>query len=265
MKIKSILLTGDDGYNSIGTRLLVHFLKDKYELKIAATKTQQSGVGGMINVFGNREWANTKVDGVEAIWVDGSPVDAVECALSYYQQNFDLVISGINMGVNISGSTISSGTVASAWRSFFLKMSKKAIAISWHTPSFELIFRKHKQEDEIKDYLEHPGKTAADIIKLSIKNNFWDADFLNINLPKEKSSLIKFTKFLPEIKDFYNYPAIIEGGRFSYRKGEAFGANNDIVYDGVAVRNGYISITPCKTSLLDEKVFNKVKNKTISF
>ena len=51
MNIKRILLTGDDGYNSLGTRLLIYFLKDRYELAIAGTKHQQSGVGGHVNVL----------------------------------------------------------------------------------------------------------------------------------------------------------------------------------------------------------------------
>jgi 5'/3'-nucleotidase SurE len=45
-----ILLTGDDGYNSIGTRLLVHALKNEHTLQIAATKSQQSGVGGQLSL-----------------------------------------------------------------------------------------------------------------------------------------------------------------------------------------------------------------------
>ena len=50
MKVKRILVTGDDGYNSLGVRVLAHFLKDKYDLEIVATKTQYRGVGGMFNL-----------------------------------------------------------------------------------------------------------------------------------------------------------------------------------------------------------------------
>lgn len=50
-KKKKILLTGDDGYDSLGTRLLVRGLRDEFDLKIAGTKDQMSGVGGE-NEFG---------------------------------------------------------------------------------------------------------------------------------------------------------------------------------------------------------------------
>jgi len=73
MKIKRILLTGDDGYNSIGIRLLAHFLKEKYELVIAATKVQQSGVGGMLNIKHGGHWEETEVEGVKVIYVSGTP------------------------------------------------------------------------------------------------------------------------------------------------------------------------------------------------
>ena len=46
MKVKKILLSGDDGYEAVGIRVLVELLKDSYELKIAATKGQRSAIGG---------------------------------------------------------------------------------------------------------------------------------------------------------------------------------------------------------------------------
>lgn len=44
MAIKTILLTGDDGYNAVGIKILIDILGNDYQLKIAGTKSQQSGV-----------------------------------------------------------------------------------------------------------------------------------------------------------------------------------------------------------------------------
>lgn len=41
MAKKRVLLTGDDGYNSLGTRLVIAALKESYELQIAGTLRQQ--------------------------------------------------------------------------------------------------------------------------------------------------------------------------------------------------------------------------------
>ena len=46
MAKKRILLTGDDGYQSLGTRLVAHVLRENYDLTIAGTVSQQSAVGG---------------------------------------------------------------------------------------------------------------------------------------------------------------------------------------------------------------------------
>jgi 5'-nucleotidase len=209
------------------------------------------------------EYGHTKVDGVDAIWTDGTPVDSMEVATNFFKKPFDLVISGINFGSNVSGSTVSSGTIAAATRAGFLKLSEKIIAISWYAPQ-NLIFKDHDKEISIEDFLQHPGENAGDVIELSIKNDFWGANFLNINLPKEKSNEIKFTRFLPNIKDFYEYPVKLENGRFSYPAREVFDKNNDPENDAVAMRQGYISISPCQKTLLDEKLFAKLKNEIIS-
>lgn len=266
-KIRTVLLTGDDGYYSLGTRLLVHVLKDKYDLQIAATRTQQSGVGGKMSLQSGGVWGEAEVDGVPALWVDGSPVDVVECALTYFKKKkFDLVISGINLGANIGGAIISSGTYAAAYRALHINVCKQAIAISWNLSS-EYFFKKHDINEDLKIYQDYPGKTAKKVIDYAINNNFWSCPLLNINLPLKKSNKIKFTKFLFNIRDFYsgfvaldkkthryNYPP---DGNF-YQKRE----KNEV--DAEAVANGYISITPCKLNNLNEDVYLGLKSKTIT-
>jgi len=134
LKKKRILLTGDDGYNSLGTRLLIHYLKETYELAIAATRDQQSGVGGHGSFDTRGTWEEVNVDGVPGFWVSGYPVDAVECAQGYFKKKFDIVISGINWGANVSGSVVTSGTIAAALRALFVQLTPQGIAISWQTP-----------------------------------------------------------------------------------------------------------------------------------
>jgi len=79
MDVQRILLTSDDGFLSQGLRALISELRGHYELAIAATKTQRSGVGGAMSIRGGA-WGVAEVDGVEALWVDGFPADAIEAA-----------------------------------------------------------------------------------------------------------------------------------------------------------------------------------------
>ncbi len=264
MQVQSILLTGDDGYNSIGIRTLIHHLKKKYRLSIAATKWQQSGVGGKISLNHPVHWEEIEVDGVRGVYVDGTPSDAVECALGYYKSKFDLVISGINFGVNIGGSFVSSGTIAAALRALLVRLTNKALALSLNLQKKSHILRAHNGVDNINKYLLYPGKAAYELIEETIKNNFWSSSFININFPAKEATKAIFTKPLSSITDFYNYPLKFnyKNKTFSYPFGIKPG-KAAIEYDGNAVLNGYISVTPCKPDFLHNEAYEKVKNQVI--
>jgi 5'-nucleotidase len=267
MNIKRILLTGDDGYNAIGIRLMVHLLKNEYELLIAGTKEQQSGVGGKLSIFSGGNWGTSSVDGVKAIWVSGTPGDAIECARSFYRQKFDLAISGINLGLNVCD-CFTSGTVAAAWRSVKLNLTDRAIAFSWDAP-VALYNHDHKGKEKITDFLTHPGAAAKKVLNLAIKNNFWNSSLLNINFPKKLTKKIKFTQFLPHISDYYPDIDLYQGSqkKYSYPKvgaiKESFKAPDS--FDAWAVNNGYISLTPCTPDLGDLSVYQKHSGKEITF
>lgn len=96
MAKKRILLTGDDGYQSLGTRLVAHVLRENYDLTIAGTVSQQSAVGGKISLADGFNWEKTTVDGIKAYWVDGTPTDAMELMGAADEEPFDLTISGMN-------------------------------------------------------------------------------------------------------------------------------------------------------------------------
>ncbi len=262
MKIKTILLTGDDGYNSIGTRLLVHILKDKYQVAIAATRDQQSATGGKLSLQeGGGEWGKKIVDGVEAIWVSGTPADAIECADAYFKIKFDLVISGINLGANIGG-TIASGTVAAAQRALNINLTKKSIALSWDLPA-NYWYIKHDTDYDLKKYHDYPGQVCMKVLELAFNNNFWQSPFLNINFPIKKSNVIRFTKPLLNLKDFYPYPVILQANRYSWPKKLVFKKTKKIIYDVDAIQNGYVSISPLQVNMLKEDSYFKYKRKLI--
>jgi len=263
MKIKRILLTGDDGYNSIGTRTLVHFLKDKYKLQIAGTKYQQSGVGGKLNLTDGGQWGQTMVDGVPALWVDGTPGDAVECAYSLFQNYFDLAISGINLGANLAGA-IASGTLNAARRAVKLPLASYAIAFSWDAPG-EAWFKDHSGIEDLSSYLKHPGNTAFKILNHCLKNQFWGCPLLNVNLPPKSTRKIKYTKFLFRLEELYDSPVLLDSSthRYTYPKRQSTNAPKDRLHNDVfAVNAGYISITPCHPDNLHLTAYNKLKNKT---
>lgn len=263
MKIKRILLTGDDGYNSIGTRLLIHFLKEKYELNIAATKVQQSAVGGKLNIKNGGSYEKTLVDGVSGFWVSGTPADAMEVATHFFTKPFDLVLSGINLGPNLVGD-LASGTMNAAVRAIKLRLTTNAIAFSWNAPA-SFWHHDHTGEENLKAYLDYPGLAAAKVVALAVKNNFWDNFLLNVNFPDQPTLSAKFTRFAYYFDDFYSKIKIEPKiKRYSYPAGFYQALSGFVNTDADALRSGYISITPAKPDLLNDVSFQKLKGQVIS-
>lgn len=266
MKIRNILLTGDDGYNSIGTRVIIHHLKKKYNLFLAATKLQQSGIGGKLSLNHPVHWDNVESDGVKGFSVDGTPCDAIELAREYFKTvRFDLVISGINLGVNIGGTFPSSGTFSAAERALILQITKKSIALSLHVEDSSHYLKTHDGVEDISSYINYPGNAAYQLIEKAIQNNFWENDLLNVNFPFKETNKVRFTRPLKDLTTFFNYPLRINKAAqtFSYPF-EVKKNTNSIDYDTGAVLEGYISVTPCKIDSVNESAYRKLKNETVN-
>lgn len=262
MKKSTILLTGDDGYNSLGTRLLVHFLKKDAQLAIAGTLKQQSGVGGHKHVREGGTWGVDEVDGIPALWLDGSPVDAMEAANVYFHHPFDYVISGINWGVNIDGCLYSSGTFSAAYYARSLELAKKVIAISWDLPA-KHHFARSSHNDSLEEFMEHPGKTAYTVLQKTMQANLWGADIININLPTQKTDLIAFAKPHNKISGFW--PSMVldkKTQRFAYAQGD------HVPFDGLPnsetqiLKKNHIAIVPCQNTMFDKQIYLKMTKKS---
>lgn len=244
--IKRILITGDDGYNSVGIRALSRLLRDDYSLNIVATLKQQSGTGGKINLSDELPWGEDSVEGVPALWVDGSPVDAIEVAQGYFKKPFDLAISGINLGENLTYALVSSGTFSAAVRVLGVGLAPKALALSWKTTGDNFL-RNHDISENISEFLEYPGKEAIKTIKLIIENNFYNKELVNVNFPYEKSNKYKIAKVAKDITKLWTYPVIIDRERKIAKKPIHANSNNletDESTDVWALNNNYITISP---------------------
>lgn len=263
MKVQNILLTGDDGYDSLGTRLLISALKDSFSLKIAGTKTQQSAVGGMANFKTGGKWGISKVDDIEAFWVSGTPIDAVYCGSQYYKQKFDLVVSGINWGPNI-GTSRSSGTIAAAL--IGTDFYGHAIAVNWNLKPSQW-FTHAEDKNVSNDLIVYPGNVVGKFIDRAIENNMWDAQLLNVNLPTHMTKKVIFTKPISNPNKFYRTDVVLDVAQkqYSFKNTiRSLKSDKNIKQDGIAIQNGYISVTPLKTHSLDTVIWDKLKGKKLN-
>ena len=144
-----ILITNDDGINAKGLLPLAQWAQRLGDVTVIAPKVEQSGKSHGIEI--HKAFEVKKVDfapGIEAYSVDSTPADCVRIAILGMKKQFDLVISGINRGLNIGRDTIYSGTVGAIFEANALGVPAVALSTS---PSY--YDRATSHLDEIYDFI----------------------------------------------------------------------------------------------------------------
>ena len=125
-----ILVTNDDGIDSLGLLALKQALAAVGDVEVVAPETNQSAVGhGKTMMRPLRVRERKLADGSTGWSVDGSPTDCVALAtLGFFEQPFDLVASGINYGANLGDDVTYSGTVSAAMEAVIAGLPAFAIS-----------------------------------------------------------------------------------------------------------------------------------------
>ena len=128
-----ILLTNDDGIHAPGLAAMERQLRLLGEVHVVAPATEQSGVAHSITYLtplivkevyhGQTRWG----------WaVEGSPADCVKIAVDKLLPRApDLVVSGINGGLNAGINVLYSGTVAAAIEGAFFGITSVAVSLEF--------------------------------------------------------------------------------------------------------------------------------------
>lgn len=110
-----ILVTNDDGIDSVGLHLLARAMREHADVVVAAPDREYSGAGAAIGALHvlQPELRREKIEGIDEAWsLSGPPALCVLFSrLGLFGEPFDLVVSGINPGANVGGSVYHSGTV----------------------------------------------------------------------------------------------------------------------------------------------------------
>ena len=110
-----ILVTNDDGIDSIGLHELARAMTGLGHVVIVAPDREFSGAGAAVGALHEFDPVVTRceVEGVPEVWtLNGPPALCVLYArLGLFGEPFDLVVSGINPGANVGRSVYHSGTV----------------------------------------------------------------------------------------------------------------------------------------------------------
>ena len=248
-----ILLTNDDGFNSPGLLALESELKKWGDCFIAAPLTERSASGHGVTliskirvkkIFNKRE--------LMGYAIDGTPADCVKFALKMYYQNDlpDLVISGINPGPNMGASIYYSGTIAAAREAIFS-----------HIPAFAVSLNSYLKKG-FKKYTKIVIPIIKKIYQISGKRQL----FYNINIPTQlpKPKGIRSTHQSHSRFEEVFIPAGKNGATKAdyYLKGNIELLKETGLSDEEAVREGYVSVTPCQ---LDVTSYREIKRLEKSF
>lgn len=135
-----ILITNDDGYYAPGLQALAIELRKHSETFIVAPSIEQSGISQAITFLRPLNPEPVHVgDKLEGYLVNGTPADCVKLAVhELCPFKPDVVISGINGGLNVGNNVCHSGTVGGAFAASMFGLRSMAVSIeSSDNPDFE--------------------------------------------------------------------------------------------------------------------------------
>lgn len=227
-----ILITNDDSINSPALPLLAQWAAELGEVTIVAPKREQSGKSQSIDFCNKVEARRVEFPGATEAWVlDSTPVDCVRFAVRWLKGEYDLVLSGINLGYNLGCDIAHSGTVGAIFEAG--RIGIRAIALS---SDFDATASAVKQLDRIYSYI-----TEQQLLS--------HARLLNVNIPTSEPRGIALTM---QGDKFYTDGYISCGNDMYLQTGDLAAVDtNDISTDVGAIANGYISITPLTTVCTD--------------
>ncbi|MGC8463555.1 MAG: 5'/3'-nucleotidase SurE [Acidimicrobiales bacterium] len=135
-----ILVTNDDGVFAPGIAALARGLADAAvgDVVVVAPLVDHSGAGAAVGAVYEREtipYESVEVRGLEDVatfGIDGPPALAVILAcIGGFGPPFDLVLSGVNHGVNAGRSALHSGTVGAALTAAQFGLRALAVSVAW--------------------------------------------------------------------------------------------------------------------------------------
>lgn len=235
-----ILITNDDGILSEGIVLLARWAKTLGEVTVCAPKTQQSGKSHAINIHVPFEVteANFPVCGVKAYCVDSTPVDCVRFATLGLNQTFDLVLSGVNKGLNLGEDILYSGTVGVVFEAALRGIPAVAFSTEYDTFAYA-----EQQLPEVWQFVT--------------QNNLFDAcNYFNVNIPKNSRGMRITRQGGPYFTDRFEWTEqskILQSGYCVHQN------NHDWQIDTDATIDGFVTITPLSTLRYDVAAWDKLK------
>jgi 5'-nucleotidase len=188
MALPHVLVTNDDGIDSFFLRALVEALLPFFRVSVAAPLGEQSWIGRAFSRLRDVHVSQVNEPGFTAWAIDGTPSDCVNIALGHLlQERPDAVVSGINIGFNVSMPlSLSSGTLAGAIEGAAWGLPALAFSLDLGDTEFESARRHHGRVSGASlDSLRAAAHHAAKFTLGQIGVQPGQVRVHNINFPKQ--------------------------------------------------------------------------------
>ena len=244
-----ILLTNDDGIYAPGLAAMERALAEMGQVVVVAPAAEQSGASHSITFLSplickevyegprRRGWA-----------VEGSPADSVKIGIfEFCPRRPDLVVSGINGGLNAGINVLYSGTVAAAIEGAFFGITSIAVSLE---------FDEHAQFDKAAGIARH-------VIRQILERKGDAPQLYNLNIPTAALSGATSLRVVPMGVDRY-------GEHFIKRKDpkgrDYYWATNgpapppsEIETDLTALTKGHVTLTPLQYDMTKQPVLRDME------
>lgn len=234
-----ILVSNDDGIYSPGIAALAEVAAEFGSVRVVAPDVERSSTGHAITASRPLSYRRTHVGGFEAYRVNGTPADCVALG-AYLWEKVDLVLSGLNLGLNLGNGIWHSGTLAAAKQAALLGL--RGIALSAPATA----------EPDFAPYKPWMRRVIETLLPHR------DLCLTNVNFPREPKGLV-WTRVSVRRYDGQIVPTEDPAGRplywFSVTPIE--GAEDGT--DRWAVEQQWVSLTPLRLDLTDEHTLARLQ------
>lgn len=245
-----ILLTNDDGIYAPGLAALERELRTLGDVCVVAPATEQSGVGHSITFLSplvvkelfdgerRRGWA-----------VEGSPADCVKIGVfEFCPRRPDLVVSGINGGLNAGINVLYSGTVAAAIEGAFFEITSMAVSLEYSEQA----------------QFDKAARLARGVIEQILKRKAPSPQLYNLNIPTralhEPSQLRVVPMGVARYGEKYEKRSDPRGRSYFWATSEPPPPAGEHETDLTALAKGQVTLTPLDFDLTKRTVLAEMEH-----
>ncbi|MEA1990764.1 MAG: 5'/3'-nucleotidase SurE [Thermodesulfobacteriota bacterium] len=245
----NILLTNDDGIYAQGLYSLYEVLKDDHELFVVAPDSERSAVGHAITLVDPLRVRSVNRNGsFFGLALSGTPADCVKLAVhELIKKPIDLVISGINQGANLGINVLYSGTVSAATEAAILGIRSAAISLdTYREPDFCFAAKFAKRLVAWLNKVDLSSGVAVNVNVPALPSD----QILGVRVTRQGTSrfMEQFDKRVDPRGNIYYWQT----------SSETLAAHEGDDIDSIALKRGYITITPIHFDLTSYSTLNSL-------